>query len=87
VWTYPGRAEWVPDHSWSGHGVTRGGVEGATGGRACHGAEKLNVRQESHLVHLFEAGEHITAELADLFGVGRSTVYRAHQRSQANSSV
>jgi len=48
---------------------------------------KLNVRQEAHLVHLFEAGEHSTAELADLFGVGRSTVYRAHQRSQANSSV
>ncbi len=48
---------------------------------------KLNVRQEAHLVHLFEVGEHSTAELADLFGVGRSTVYRAHQRSQANSSV
>lgn len=28
----------------------------------------------------FESGEHSTAELADLFGVGRSTVYRAEQR-------
>jgi len=38
---------------------------------------KLNPRQEAHLVELFETGEHSTAELADLFGVGRSTVYRA----------
>jgi DNA invertase Pin-like site-specific DNA recombinase len=38
---------------------------------------KLNARQEAHLVALHQAGEHSTAELADLFGVGRSTVYRA----------
>ena len=44
---------------------------------------KLNPRQEAHLVALFEAGEHSTAELADLFGVGRSTVYRAEQRHLA----
>jgi hypothetical protein len=39
--------------------------------------------QEAHLVELFETGEHSTAEFADLFGVGRSTVYRAleHNRS------
>ncbi len=42
---------------------------------------KLNVRQEAHLVSLFEAGEHSSAELADLFGVGRSTVYRAVERN------
>ncbi len=47
---------------------------------------KLNVRQEAHLVALFDAGEHSTAELADLFGVGRSTVYRAHARSKARVS-
>jgi len=35
---------------------------------------KLNPRQEAHLVELFETGEHSTAELADLFDVGRSTV-------------
>jgi DNA invertase Pin-like site-specific DNA recombinase len=29
---------------------------------------KLNPRQEAHLVSLFEAGGHSTAELADLFG-------------------
>jgi DNA invertase Pin-like site-specific DNA recombinase len=43
---------------------------------------KLNPRQEAHLVSLMAAGEHSTAELADLFGVGRSTVYRALQRSK-----
>ncbi len=32
---------------------------------------------------MLEAGDHSTAELADLFGVGRSTVYRAQQRHQA----
>jgi DNA invertase Pin-like site-specific DNA recombinase len=44
---------------------------------------KLNPRQEAHLVGLFAAGEHSIAELADLFGVSRSTVYRAQQRHQA----
>ena len=44
---------------------------------------KLNPRQEAHLVDLYRQGEHSTAELADLFGVARSTVYRALQRDQA----
>ncbi|MDQ3053914.1 MAG: recombinase family protein [Actinomycetota bacterium] len=43
---------------------------------------KLKPRQEAHLVSLFEGGEYSTGELADLFGVGRSTVYRALARSQ-----
>jgi transposase len=34
---------------------------------------KLNPRQEAHLVSLLESGDYSTAELADLFGVGRST--------------
>ena len=42
---------------------------------------KLNPRQEAHLVALHRAGEHSTAELGDLFGVGRSTVYRAIERA------
>ena len=41
---------------------------------------KLKVRQEAHLAALHHAGEHSTAELAELFGVRRSTVYRAIQR-------
>ncbi len=39
---------------------------------------KLN--QEAHVVSLVHSGEYSTAEVADLFGVGRSTVYRAIQR-------
>ena len=48
---------------------------------------KLNVRQEAHLVSLMAAGEHSTAEIADLFGVGRSTVYRALERSKNTTAV
>jgi DNA invertase Pin-like site-specific DNA recombinase len=43
---------------------------------------KLHPRQEAHLVSLMAAGEHSTGNLADLFGVGRSTVYRALERSK-----
>lgn len=41
---------------------------------------KLTRRQETHLVSLLHSGEYSTAEVADLFGVGRSTVYRAIDR-------
>jgi DNA invertase Pin-like site-specific DNA recombinase len=46
---------------------------------------KLKPRQEAHLVALYEGGDHSTGELAELFGVGRSTVYRAIQRAAAAS--
>jgi DNA invertase Pin-like site-specific DNA recombinase len=48
---------------------------------------KLNHRQESALVALFDSGDHSTAELADLFGVTRSTVYRAVERERARAGV
>ena len=50
---------------------------------------KLNRRQEAHLVSLVHSGEYSTAEVADLFGVGRSTVYRAieRQRKEARAGV
>jgi DNA invertase Pin-like site-specific DNA recombinase len=48
---------------------------------------KLNHRQEAHLVALFKGGEYSTAELADLFGVARSTVYRACQRERSRVDV
>jgi DNA invertase Pin-like site-specific DNA recombinase len=51
-------------------------------GRLRRKQPKLNPRQEAHLVSLHRAGEHSTAELRDLFGVARSTVYRAIQRDQ-----
>ncbi len=42
---------------------------------------KLSRSQEAHLVKLHAAGEHTSSELAELFGVARSTVYRAAQRA------
>ncbi|GAA4428225.1 recombinase family protein [Georgenia halophila] len=42
---------------------------------------KLSKSQEAHLVALHRAGSHTTAEVAELFGVARSTVYRAVQRA------
>ena len=48
---------------------------------------KPNARQEAHLMAVFKTGEHSTAELADLFGVGRSTVYRAIERQRATAAT
>jgi len=43
---------------------------------------KLNRRQEAHLVSRVHSGEYSTAEVAELVGVGRSTVYRAIERQR-----
>ena len=43
---------------------------------------KLNRKQEAHLVSLVHSGEYSTLEVAELFGVGRSTVYRAIERQR-----
>jgi DNA invertase Pin-like site-specific DNA recombinase len=43
---------------------------------------KLSPRQESHLAELHHAGAHTSAELAELFSVARSTVYRAIGRAR-----
>ena len=42
---------------------------------------KLTGRRAAHLVQLHQAGEHTPGELAELFQVGRSTVYRTIRRS------
>jgi DNA invertase Pin-like site-specific DNA recombinase len=42
---------------------------------------KLTSTQEAHLVELHRAGTHTSSELAELFSVARSTVYRAIQRA------
>jgi DNA invertase Pin-like site-specific DNA recombinase len=42
---------------------------------------KLTPSQEKHLVQLHRTGAHTTSEIAELFGVARSTVYRAIQRA------
>lgn len=43
---------------------------------------KLNRKQEAHLVSLVQSGEYSTAEVAELFGVGRSTAYGAIERQR-----
>jgi len=48
---------------------------------------KLNHRQEAHMVALLHAGKYSTAELADSFGVARSTVCRAVERARASAGV
>ncbi|MCC3265275.1 recombinase family protein [Arthrobacter gengyunqii] len=42
---------------------------------------KLSKSQEAHVVSLYNAGEHTTTEIAELFQVARSTVYRIIQRT------
>ncbi len=42
---------------------------------------KLSQKQEAHLVQLWRGGKHTSADLAELFSVARSTVYRAIQRA------
>jgi DNA invertase Pin-like site-specific DNA recombinase len=44
---------------------------------------KLKPAQEPHLVELWRAGQHTSTELAELFSVARSTVYRAVSRAGA----
>jgi DNA invertase Pin-like site-specific DNA recombinase len=48
---------------------------------------KLTPRREAHLVALHQTGEHTSAELAELFNVARSTVYRAIERDRARSAA
>lgn len=62
---------------------TREGMKVAKAkGRLRGKAPKLTGRQEAHLVQLHVAGEHTVGELAELFTVGRSTVYRALERAR-----
>lgn len=61
---------------------TREGMAAAKAKGRLRGKQpKLKPRQEAHLVELYRAGNHTTAELSELFGVARSTVYRAVQRN------
>jgi DNA invertase Pin-like site-specific DNA recombinase len=68
---------------------TREGMKVAkTKGRLRGKHPKLTVRQEAHLAALHAGGDYTPGELAELFRVGRSTVYRALHRVQArNESV
>lgn len=44
---------------------------------------KLSGAQEAHLLKLHTEGEHTVADLCELFGVTRATVYRALERARA----
>lgn len=44
---------------------------------------KLSAKQEAHPVALHRDGRHTSAELAEMFNVARSTVYRAVERAGA----
>src|SRR5215213_1499024 len=43
---------------------------------------KLKPNQAKHLLELHDSGNYTQAELAELFGVGRSTVYRTIERTR-----
>jgi len=45
---------------------------------------KLSTAQQRHLMDVHRAGTHSTAELAELFNVARSTVYRTVQRQSVD---
>jgi DNA invertase Pin-like site-specific DNA recombinase len=63
---------------------TREGMAAAKAKGRLRGKQpKLKPRQEAHVADLYRAGGHTTAELAELFGVARSTIYRALQRNPA----
>lgn len=47
---------------------------------------KLSATQEKHLLELHAAGEYSKAELAELFSIGRSTVYRAIERGKLRNA-
>ena len=47
---------------------------------------KLSAAQQKHLMEVYNAGTHTTAELAELFNVARSTIYRTIQRQHRGTS-
>ena len=64
------------------HAVAARGMKVAKAKGRLRGKQpKLKPAQEADLVDLWRAGKHTSAELAELFSVARSTVYRAVQRA------
>ena len=63
----------------TGEGMKVAKAKGRLRGRQA----KLTVRQEAHLAALHAGGDYTPGELAELFRVGTSTVYRALPRVQA----
>ncbi len=66
---------------------TREGMQVAKANGRLRGKQpKLTERQGAHLVALHRSGEHTSAELAELFSVARSTVYRTLERDRARAA-
>jgi DNA-binding MarR family transcriptional regulator len=55
--------------------------------RLCGKQPKLKPNQAKHLLELHDSGSYTQAELAELFGVGRSTVYRTIERIRPKPPV
>ncbi len=67
---------------------TREGMQVAKAkGRLLGKQPKLTPLREAHLVALHRSGEHASADLAELFNVARSTVYRALERARLAASI
>ena len=63
---------------------TREGMQVAKAKGRLRGKQpKLKPNQARHLLELHDLGGYSTAELAELFGVGRSTIYRTLKRHQS----
>ncbi len=60
---------------------TREGMQVAKAKGRLRGKQpKLSMPQQRHLMELHSAGTHSTTELAELFNVARSTIYRTIER-------
>jgi DNA invertase Pin-like site-specific DNA recombinase len=67
---------------------TRAGMKVAKAkGRLQGKKPKLSPSQEAHLVKLYRDGEHTVGQLAELFSIARSTVYRAIERNEMAATV
>ncbi|MEO8108344.1 MAG: recombinase family protein [Actinomycetes bacterium] len=66
---------------------TREGMKVARAKGHLRGKQPKLTRQEVHLVSLLASGEYSTAEVAELFGVGRTTVHRAIERQRDHALV
>lgn len=64
---------------------TREGMQVAKAKGRLRGKQpKLSTAQQRHLMEIHDAGTHSTAEIAELFNVARSTVYRTIDRQLAS---
>lgn len=64
---------------------TREGMQVAKAKGRLRGKQpKLSAAQQRHLMEIHEAGTHSTAEVAELFNVARSTIYRTIDRQMAS---